>query len=186
MIEDVILLIQALCFAVLEQICLIFGMGVNQLEAILRVYVEPAFAGTMAVLAVLALCRLNVRRIAKILFWTVLSLWGLLVIVALLRLTPWFVGVITGSKHFLEFPFSVPDYGKMELFFRFDAFMYRTAVRFGTTKPVVDCAIYAILLPTVNIVSYLVATRHTPAKRHVGKDVPGNNMTLCHFDTNGI
>jgi hypothetical protein len=144
------------CFLITE-IGLLFRLSYEAINVIAFCYVEPIFTGLMLILALLALLRVSVRKVGSILFWSVVGCT-----VALLA-----IGTVMVIKEGFEYGSSVEQQIRMVSIKETNPIIigqYNSAINWlqttagilNTTYHVLNIALYAIALPLLSLLSYII------------------------------
>lgn len=144
------------CFLITE-IGLLFGLSYEAINVIAFCYVEPIFTVLMLILALLSLCRVQVKKAGSVLFWCavgcsfiLLAVGAVLVIkdgfdyntsieqqirmVSIKETNPIIVSQYNGAIHWLQI----------------------TADNLNTTYHVINIVLYVIALPLLSLLSYII------------------------------
>ncbi|MBO4263846.1 MAG: hypothetical protein J5871_04115 [Bacteroidales bacterium] len=144
------------CFLITE-IGLLFGLSYEAINVIAFYYVEPIFTGLMLILALLALCRVPVRKVSSILFWSVVGC-------AVILFT---VGTVLVIREGFNYSSSVEQQIRLVsvkeanpiIIGQYNGaiqWLQTTADNLNTTYHVINIAIYVIALPLLSLLSYII------------------------------
>lgn len=144
------------CFLITEM-GLLFGLSYEAINVIAFCYVEPIFTGIMVLLAILALCRVPVRIIGTVIFWSVVGIAAILFAVGtvlVIREGFDYSSSIEQQIRMLSVkeanPTIIDHYNSTILWLR------TTAVNLHTTYPVINIVLYVIALPILSLFSYII------------------------------
>lgn len=144
------------CFLITE-IGLLFGLSYEAINVIAFCYVEPIFTGIMVLLAILALCRVPVRIIGSVIFWSVVGIAAILFAVGtvlVIREGFDYSSSIEQQIRMLSVkeanPTIIDHYNSTILWLR------TTAVNLHTTYHVINIVLYVIALPILSLFSYII------------------------------
>lgn len=144
------------CFLITE-IGLLFGLSYEAINVIAFCYVEPIFTGIMVLLAILALCRVPVRIIGTVIFWSVVGIAAILFAVGtvlVIREGFDYSSSIEQQIRMLSVkeanPTIIDHYNSTILWLR------TTAVNLHTTYHVINIVLYVIALPILSLFSYII------------------------------
>jgi len=144
------------CFLITE-IGLLFGLSYEAINVIAFCYVEPIFAGIMVLLALLALCRVPVRIISTVIFWSVVGAAAILFAVGtvlVIREGFDYSSSIEQQIRMLSVketnPIIIDQYNSAILWLR------TTADKLHTTYHVINIVLYIIALPLLSLSSYII------------------------------
>lgn len=145
------------CFLIME-IGLMFGLSYEAINVIAFCYVEPIFTGIMVLLAILATCKVPVKKLSTLFFWIVVGCVISLMI----------AGTVYIIKDYLVFRDS-PELLKVHLTSIKETSLpmlsqYKDAVswlkdiahKYGTTYELVNILLYVVGMPLLCIVSYII------------------------------
>lgn len=144
------------CFLITE-IGLLFGLSYEAINVIAFCYIEPIFTGLMLILALLALCRVPVRKVSSILFWSVV---GCAVIL-------FAVGTVLVIREGFDYSSSVEQQIRLVsvkeanpiIIGQYNGsiqWLQTTADNLNTTYHVINIVLYVIALPLLSILSYII------------------------------
>ena len=144
------------CFLITE-IGLLFGLSYEAINVIAFCYVEPIFTGLLLILAILALCRVPVKKVGSVLFWFVAGCAVILFAVgAVLVMREGFdySSSIEQQIRLISIkeanPIIIGQYNSAILWLR------TTADKLHTTYHVINIVLYVITLPLLSIISYII------------------------------
>ena len=144
------------CFLITE-IGHLFGLSYEAINVIAFCYVEPIFTGIMVLLAILALCRVPVRIISAVIFWSVVGTAAILFAVGavlVIREGFHYSSSIEQQIRILSVketnPIIVDQYNSAILWLR------TAADKLHTTYHVINIVLYVITLPLLSILSYII------------------------------
>lgn len=144
------------CFLITEM-GLLFGLSYEAINVIAFCYVEPIFTGIMVLLAILALCRVPVRIIGTVIFWSVVGIAIILFAVGtvlVIREGFDYSSSIEQQIRMLSVkeanPTIIDHYNSTILWLR------TTAVNLHTTYHVINIVLYVIALPILSLFSYII------------------------------
>lgn len=144
------------CFLITE-IGLLFGLSYEAINVVAFCYVEPIFTGIMVLLAILALCRVPVRIIGTVIFWSVVGIAAILFAVGtvlVIREGFDYSSSIEQQIRMLSVkeanPTIIDHYNSTILWLR------TTAVNLHTTYHVINIVLYVIALPILSLFSYII------------------------------
>ena len=144
------------CFLITEM-GLLFGLSYEAINVIAFCYVEPIFTGIMVILAILALCRVPVRIIGTVIFWSVVGIAAILFAVGtvlVIREGFDYSSSIEQQIRMLSVkeanPTIIDHYNSTILWLR------TTAVNLHTTYHVINIVLYVIALPILSLFSYII------------------------------
>ena len=144
------------CFLITE-IGLLFGLSYEALNVIAFCYVEPIFTGAMVLLAILALCRVPVRIVGNVIFWSVVGTVAILLAVGtvlVIREGFDYSSSIEQQIRMLSVketnPIIIDQYNSAILWLR------TTADKLHTTYHVINIVLYIIALPLLSLLSYII------------------------------
>lgn len=144
------------CFLITE-IGILFGLSYEAINVIAFCYVEPIFTGIMVLLAILTLCRVPVRIIGTVIFWSLVGPAAIL----------FAVGTVLVLREGFDYSFSIEQqirilsvketnpiiidqYNSAILWLR------ATADKLHTTYHVINIVLYIIALPLLSLLSYII------------------------------
>lgn len=148
------------CFLITE-IGILFGLSYEAINVIAFCYVEPIFIGLMLILALLALCRVPVRKVGSILFWSVVGCT--IVLLA--------VGTVLVIKESFDYSSSIEQQIRMVSIKETNPiivgqynnaikWLQMTAAQLNTTYHVINIVLYVIALPLLSLLSYILICRN--------------------------
>ena len=144
------------CFLITE-IGLLFGLSYEAINVIAFCYVEPIFTGIMVILAILALCRVPVRKIATVLFWSVVGIAAILIA----------IGTVLVIREGFDYSFSIEQQIRMlsvketnpiivNQYNSAILWLQTTADKLHTTYNVINIVLYIIALPLFSLLSFII------------------------------
>ena len=144
------------CFLITE-IGLLFGLSYEAINVMAFCFVEPIFTGLMLILALLALCRVPVRKVGSILFWSVVGCT--IVLLA--------VGTVLVIREGFDYSSSIEQQIRMISAKETNLIIigqYKSAIQWlqttadnlNTTYHVINIAIYVIALQLLSLLSYII------------------------------
>ena len=144
------------CFLITEM-GLLFRLSYEAINVIAFCYVEPIFTGIMVLLAILALCRVPVRIIGTLIYWSVVGIAAILFAVGtvlVIREGFDYSSSIEQQIRMLSVkeanPTIIDHYNSTILWLR------TTAVNLHTTYHVINIVLYVIALPILSLFSYII------------------------------
>lgn len=144
------------CFLITE-IGLLFGLSYEAINVIAFCYVEPIFTGIMVLLAILALCRVPVRIIGSVIFWSVVGIAAILFAVGTILVIREGFDYSSSIEQQIRMlsvkeanPTIIDHYNSTILWLR------TTAVNLHTTYHVINIVLYVIALPILSLFSYII------------------------------
>lgn len=147
----------AFCCFLMTEIGILFRLGYEAINVIVFCYVEPIFTGIMVLLAILALCRVPVRIIGTVIFWSVVGIAAILFAVGtvlVIREGFDYSSSIEQQIRMLSVkeanPTIIDHYNSTILWLR------TTAVNLHTTYHVINIVLYVIALPILSLFSYII------------------------------
>ncbi|MDY6377397.1 MAG: hypothetical protein SPL17_01735 [Bacteroidales bacterium] len=155
--SGIIEVIFGFCCFLITEIGLLFGLSYEAINVIAFCYVEPIFTGIMVLLAILALCRVPVRIIGTVIFWSVVGIAAILFAVGtvlVIREGFDYSSSIEQQIRMLSVkeanPTIIDHYNSTILWLR------TTAVNLHTTYHVINIVLYVIALPILSLFSYII------------------------------
>lgn len=145
------------CFLITE-IGLMFGLSYEAINVIAFCYVEPIFTGIMVLLAILALCKVPVKKLSTWFFWIVVGCVIAIMIAGI-------VCVIMDSSVFRGSPESLKSHltsikeTSLPMLSKFHdavSWLKDIAHKYGTTYELVNVLLYVVGMPIICMVSYIV------------------------------
>lgn len=144
------------CFLITE-IGLLFGLSYEAINVIAFCYVEPIFTGLMLILALLALCRVQVKKLGSILFWSVVGCTVILLA----------VGTVMVMKDGFDYSTPIDQQIRMVSVKETNTiivgqyngaiqWLQTTAGNLNTTYLMINIVLYVIALPLLSLLSYIV------------------------------
>ena len=144
------------CFLITE-IGLLFGLSYEAINVMAFCFVEPIFTGLMLILALLALCRVPVRKVGSILFWSVVGCT--IVLLA--------VGTVLVIREGFDYSSSIEQQIRMISAKETNLIIigqYKSAIQWlqttagnlNTTYHVINIVLYVIALPILSFLSYII------------------------------
>lgn len=147
----------AFCCFLMTEIGILFRLSYEAINVIVFCYVEPIFTGIMVLLAILALCRVPVRIIGTVIFWSVVGIAAILFAVGtvlVIREGFDYSSSIEQQIRMLSVkeanPTIIDHYNSTILWLR------TTAVNLHTTYHVINIVLYVIALPILSLFSYII------------------------------
>ena len=147
----------AFCCFLMTEIGILFRLSYEAINVIVFCYVEPIFTGIMVLLAILALCRVPVRIIGTVIFWSVVGIASILFVVGtvlVIREGFDYSSSIEQQIRMLSVkeanPTIIDHYNSTILWLR------TTAVNLHTTYHVINIVLYVIALPILSLFSYII------------------------------
>ena len=147
----------AFCCFLMTEIGILFRLSYEAINVIVFCYVEPIFTGIMVFLAILALCRVPVRIIGTVIFWSVVGIAAILFAVGtvlVIREGFDYSSSIEQQIRMLSVkeanPTIIDHYNSTILWLR------TTAVNLHTTYHVINIVLYVIALPILSLFSYII------------------------------
>ena len=147
----------AFCCFLMTEIGILFRLSYEAINVIVFCYVEPIFTGIMVLLAILALCRVPVRIIGTVIFWSVVGIAAILFAVGtvlIIREGFDYSSSIEQQIRMLSVkeanPTIIDHYNSTILWLR------TTAVNLHTTYHVINIVLYVIALPILSLFSYII------------------------------
>lgn len=147
----------AFCCFLMTEIGILFRLSYEAINVIVFCYVEPIFTGIMVLLAILALCRVPVRIIGTVIFWSVVGIAAILFAVGtvlVIREGFDYSSSIEQQIRMLSVkeanPTIIDHYNSTILWLR------ATAVNLHTTYHVINIVLYVIALPILSLFSYII------------------------------
>lgn len=147
----------AFCCFLMTEIGILFRLSYEAINVIVFCYVEPIFTGIMVLLAILALCRVPVRIIGTVIFWSVVGIAAILFAVGtvlVIREGFDYSSSIGQQIRMLSVkeanPTIIDHYNSTILWLR------TTAVNLHTTYHVINIVLYVIALPILSLFSYII------------------------------
>jgi len=147
----------AFCCFLMTEIGILFRLSYEAINVIVFCYVEPIFTGIMVLLAILALCRVPVRIIGTVIYWSVVGIAAILFAVGtvlVIREGFDYSSSIEQQIRMLSFkeanPTIIDHYNSTILWLR------TTAVNLHTTYHVINIVLYVIALPILSLFSYII------------------------------
>lgn len=147
----------AFCCFLITEMGLLFGLSYEAINVIAFCYVEPIFTGIMVLLAILALCRVPVRIIGTVIFWSVVGIAAILFAVGtvlVIREGFDYSSSIEQQIRMLSVkeanPTIIDHYNSTILWLR------TIAVNLHTTYHVINIVLYVIALPILSLFSYII------------------------------
>ena len=147
----------AFCCFLMTEIGILFRLSYEAINVIVFCYVEPIFTGIMVLLAILALCRVPVRIIGTVIFWSVVGIAAILFAVGtvlVIREGFDYSSSIEQQIRMLSVkeanPTIIDHYNSTILWLR------TTAVNLHTTYHVINIVLYVIALPIFSLFSYII------------------------------
>ena len=135
-----------------------FGLSYEAINVIAFCYVEPIFTGLMVILAILALCRVPVKKFGAWFF-------GIIVVCAIVIMIAGIVCVIKDCYVFNGNPESLKAHLKsiketsLPMLSKFQnavSWLKDIAHKYGTTYELVNILLYVVGMPIICIVSYTI------------------------------
>ena len=134
-----------------------FGLSYEAINVIAFCYVEPIFTGIMVLLAILALCRVPVRIIGTVIFWSVVGIAAILLAVGTLLVIREGFDYSSSIEQQIRMlsvketnPIIIDQYNSTILWLR------TTAVNLHTTYRLINIVLYVIALPILSLFSYII------------------------------
>ena len=147
----------AFCCFLMTEIGILFRLSYEAINVIVFCYVEPIFTGIMVLLAILALCRVPVRIIGTVIFWSVVGIAAILFAVGtvlVIREGFDYSSSIEQQIRMLSVkeanPTIIDQYNSTILWLR------TTSVNLHTTYHVINIVLYVIALPILSLFSYII------------------------------
>lgn len=147
----------AFCCFLMTEIGILFRLSYEAINVIVFCYVEPIFTGIMVLLAILALCRVPVRIIGTVIFWSVVGIAAILFAVGtvlVIREGFDYSSSIEQQIRMLSVkeanPTIIDHYNSTILWLR------TTAFNLHTTYHVINIVLYVIALPILSLFSYII------------------------------
>lgn len=147
----------AFCCFLMTKIGILFRLSYEAINVIVFCYFEPIFTGIMVLLAILALCRVPVRIIGTVIFWSVVGIAAILFAVGtvlVIREGFDYSSSIEQQIRMLSVkeanPTIIDHYNSTILWLR------TTAVNLHTTYHVINIVLYVIALPILSLFSYII------------------------------
>ena len=149
--------IYSFCCFLITEIGLLFGLSYEAINVIAFCYVEPIFTGLMLILALLALCRVPVRKMSSILFCFVA---GCAVIL-------FAMGAVLVMREGFDYSSSIEQQIRLVsikeanpiIIGQYNSaiqWLQTTAGNLNTTYHVINIVLYVIALPLLSILSYII------------------------------
>ena len=149
--------IYSFCCFLITEIGLLFGLSYEAINVIAFCYVEPIFTGIMVLLAILALCRVPVRIIGTVIFWSVVGTAAILFAVGTVLVIREGFDYSTSIEQQIRMlsvketnPSIIDQYNSAILWLR------TTADKLHTTYHVINIVLYIIALPLLSLLSYII------------------------------
>jgi energy-coupling factor transporter transmembrane protein EcfT len=153
------------CFLITE-IGLLFGLSYEAINVIAFCYVEPIFTGIMVVLAILAICKVPVKKLGTWFFWIVVGCVIALMIagtVCLIR----DCHVFGESKELLKAHLLTIKETSPYITCKYNdtiSWLQNIAYKNGMSYELVNILLYVVGMPILCIVSYIIILKQKSSK----------------------
>ncbi len=148
----------AFCCFLMTEIGILVRLSYEAINVIVFCYVEPIFTGIMVLLAILALCRVPVKKFGAWFFWIIVGCAIVIMIAGI-------VCVIKDYYVFNDNPESLKAHLKsiketsLPMLSKFQnavSWLKDIAHKYGTTYELVNILLYVVGMPIICIVSYTI------------------------------
>lgn len=147
----------ACCFLITE-IGLLFGLSYEAINVIAFCYVEPIFTGIMVILAILAICKVPVKKLGTWFFWIVVGC----VIALMIAGTVCIIKdcyVFRDSPESLRAHLSSISETSLPIIAQFKDtswWLGDTALKCGISYELLNILLYVVAMPILCIISYII------------------------------